>query len=165
MLASSWFSFQIAMCPVKSVYDFSDPCITPMPLYKLLPRCLRRGAFPKCKRFSGTCPETISFYGVVTEMCVFTRARPPFSLRSTCGCLQKLSLCVCVLVCLGKARQDSSITPGRMEEVTPSHPLTHWHTLWETCILWFCPALLRPRQAKRHKSPPHDRIYRSWKAN
>lgn len=71
--------------------------------------------FPNVSDFSGACPETISFYGVVTEMVFFYQGKA--SLLPACVCLQKL--CVC------KARQDSSITAGRMEEVTASHPLTH----------------------------------------
>lgn len=110
MLASSWFSFQIAMCPVKSVYDFSDPCITPIHFTNCCQGVYGQLPFPNVSDFFRSLPRNHQLLWCGQRNGVFQQGK---------GSLLAQSACVCLCVC--KARQGSPITAGRIA----SHTLTH----------------------------------------
>lgn len=85
-----------------------------------------------------------SAFMVWPQKCVFlSRARPPCSLWvHVCAC--RSSVCV-----QGKAGQLHNCREnGGGDSESPTY------SLWETCTLWFCPALFLGRgRQKRHTSP------------
>lgn len=96
--------------------------------------------FPNVSDFSGACPETISFYGVVTEMVFFL---PGKGLPAPSECMCVPAEIVCVQGKAGQLHNCRENGGGDCESPT--------YSLWETCILWFCRGVFRPRQAKKNK--------------
>lgn len=118
------------MCWLHPGLAFKLPCVLlslfmisvtlaslPCHLTNCCPGVYGQVSFPNVSNFSGACPETISFYGVVREMECFQQGKASLLPGSACVCLQKLRVC--------KARQPSSITAGRIRRwLRVTHLLT-----------------------------------------
>lgn len=134
MLASSWFSFQIAMCPVKSVYDFSDPCITPIHFTNCCQGVYGQLPFPNVSDFFRSLPRNHQLLWCGQRNGVFQQGKGSL--------LAQVHVCACVCARQGRA------APSLQGELR----VTHLLTLGNLHFVVPC-SPFKTRKAKRHTSP------------